>query len=188
MSRARIYPYGITAIDGKLTDTWTSTDHRYGEMLGCLVDTVIEIDTDYNGDGTADATGVAVQQIYRCVRNTSGAEIDAGKVVTMDAGATDIDHVEMAPGGAAVTSVNLVRGVAVTAIPDGSEGWVVCKGYVNGIADGSTAIAAAGAITVGKGSVKGTVQGHTLGTDAEIGFAFAAVSTSDTPTIYINVL
>lgn len=187
MSRARIYPYGITAIDGKLTDTWTSTDHRYGEMLGCLVDTVIEIDTDYNGDGTADATGVAVQQIYRCVRNTSGADITAGKVVTMDVAATDIDHVEMAPASA-VTSVNLVRGVAVTAIPNGSEGWVVCKGYVNGIADDTTAIAAAGALTVGKGGVVGTVQGHTIGTDAEIGFAFAAVAVDKTPTIYINVL
>ena len=187
MSRARIYPYGITAIDGKLTDTWTSTDHRYGEMLGCLVDTVIEIDTDYNGDGTADATGVAVQQIYRCVRNTSGAEITAGKVVAMDAGATDIDHVEMVPSSV-VTSVNLVRGVAVTAIPDGSEGWVVCKGYVNGIANSSTGVAAAGALTVGNGGVAGTVKNHTIGTDAEIGFAFAASAAAAVPTIYINVL
>jgi hypothetical protein len=187
MSRARIYPYGITAIDGKLTDTWGSTDHRYGEMLGCLVDTVTEISTDFNGDGTVDATGVAVQQIYRCVRNTSAAILDAGKVVTMDSGATDIDHVEMAPASA-TTSVNFVRGVVVTPIPIGEEGWVVCKGYVNSISDDSTAIAAAGALTVGKGGVLGTVEGHTIGTDAEIGFAFAAIAINDTPTIYINVL
>lgn len=65
------------------------------------------------------------KQTYRMIRNTSGASIAAGLVVSFASGSSL--NVALA---AAADPILRIAGATVVAIPDDSYGWVVCGGQV----------------------------------------------------------
>jgi len=73
-------------------------------------------------------------QYYRMVKNNRGSEIPAGMLCAFDTGSPTL-----VTNAVATTLAAACAGVAVTAIANGSYGWVVCRGQVKPDASGTTA-------------------------------------------------
>lgn len=95
-------------------------------------------------------------QFYRYVWNNSGASI-AANLLTMLENGTDLYQVIVC--GAAAPSAR-VAGVTVSAIADGSYGWVLCSGDGLFTSDGSTT-----ANTAQKTAASGKLTDGVIGTD-----------------------
>lgn len=159
---ASTLPYLRAAIEGDVTDTWDSTDHRAAEYLGCLYEEV-------GSDG--------VRRVYRCLYNDSGTSTTLATgipVITKDA-ATDINHVVIA--AAAATAKVRVRGFTTAVIPAQHYFWAQVDGPVAGtVASTGTAVTVNTPVCIAKAGTAGRVQTGTIGTDEMIGYARVAAA------------
>ena len=171
-----LFPYARSGFAGTPSDTWTpglavtaaSYDHRDEEYVGALW-------PDY------DAT--YGHRIYRGVKNTSASSIAAARVVSTEAGETNMDHVEICGANAVRPRV---RGVTIGAIAAGDCGWVVCYGNVGAEAVTSDVTADTTIATDASGLVKVGVYGtqDIIGSSLEL----IDVSVLATGTVFVNVL
>lgn len=126
---------------------------------------------------------------YRYIYNDSGATILAGRIVIRKSVTATFNGL-MATAGTVFPKIR-VLGVAETAIPTGSYGWVVCKGIITGKAGDGAAVAENVACGAGGGTTDGTfLTSANSGTGAMGAFGLCLKATeiaaTETGNIYID--
>lgn len=138
-----------------------------------------------NGPGLTADRG---SKKYRYIYNDSGADIAANKLVARKAGALTWRGLVAAAG--TVYNKHRILGFTETAIPNGSYGFVVVKGFITGTAGSGAALSADTPVSSGGGTVAGTfldAPNTADGAKAVIGMSGAGVAADGSVLLYLDV-